>query len=229
MDDVSFWVALGGGLASFLTPCVLPMVPVYFASLVGPEILDPQSVVGHRLIFLHALSFVLGFAAAFSTLGTITGLAGVVINPNSPAVQGISGSLMILFGFFMLAAHRFSWLNYEKRLSPSLSKKTSYLRSFIIGAIFTLAWTPCVSPILGSILTLAWGSSETAWQGGYLLAVYSLGLGIPFLIIGAAFGSITPLIRRLNRYSTWVYNIGGILLIAVGLVILTGNMDWFIF
>ena len=229
MDDVSFWVALGGGLASFLTPCVLPMVPVYFASLVGSEILDPQSTVGRRPIFLHALSFVLGFAVVFSTLGTITGLAGIVINPNSPAIQGISGSLLIFFGFFMLAAQRFSWLNFERRLSPSLSKKTSYLRSFIIGGIFTLAWTPCVSPILGSILTLAWGSSETAWQGGYLLAVYSLGLGIPFLIIGAAFGSMTPLLRRLSRYSTWVYNMGGILLIAVGLVILTGNMDWFIF
>ena len=229
MDDVSFWVALGGGLASFLTPCVLPMVPVYFASLVGPEILDSPSAVGRRPIFLHALSFVLGFTVVFSALGAITGLAGVVINPNSPVVQGVSGSLLILFGLFMLATQRFSWLNFERRLSPSLGRKTSYLRSFLIGGVFTLAWTPCVSPILGSILALAWGSSETAWQGGYLLAVYSLGLGIPFLIIGAAFGSLTPLLRRLSRYSAWVYNISGLLLIAVGLVIITGNMDWFIF
>ena len=214
-------------MASFLSPCVLPMVPVYFASLAGTEILEPQSAVSRRRLFFHSLSFVLGFAAVFSLMGAITGLAGVVINPNSPLVQGVSGGLLIAFGLFMLASQRIPWLNFEKRLSPSWGMTSSYLRSFLTGGVFTLAWTPCLSPILGSILTLAWGS-ETVWQGSYLLLIYSLGLGIPFLIIGAAFGTFTPLLKRLSRYSRWVYNISGLLLIAVGLIIITGNMDWFI-
>jgi len=224
MEDVSLWVALGGGVASFVSPCVLPLVPVYFASLVGPEILEEQSGIKRRAIFLHALSFVIGFTVVFTALGAVIGLTGVVINPNSAVVQGVAGSLLIVFGLFMLASQHFAWLNFEKRLSPTVGRRTGYLRSFLTGGVFTVAWTPCVGPILGSIFTLAW-SGETVWQGSYLLAIYSLGLGIPFLVIGAAFGSLTPLIKRLNRYSAWVYNISGLLLIVVGLVIVTGNMQ----
>jgi cytochrome c-type biogenesis protein len=121
---------------------------------------------------------------------------------------------------------RVPWLNYERRLAPSLGTTIGYLRSFLTGGIFSLAWTPCVGPILGSVLTLALGS-ETAWQGAYLLAIYSLGLGLPFLIIGAAFGSITPLLRRINRYSNWIYIISGLLLITIGILILTNKLVWF--
>ena len=118
------------------------------------------------------------------------------------------------------------WLNYEKRLSSSLGTTTSYLRSFLTGGVFSLAWTPCVGPILGGILTLALGS-ETAWQGAYLLAIYSLGLGLPFLIMGIAFDFITPLLKRIYRYSNWIYIISGLLLIAVGILILTNRLVWF--
>jgi len=154
------------------------------------------------------------------------GLAGIVISPYSVVVRQVVGSLLIVFGLFMLAALRVPWLNYERRLAPSLGTTTGYLRSFLTGSIFCLAWTPCVSPLLSSVLTLALGS-ETAWQGAYLLAVYSLGLGLPFLIIGAAFGSITPLLRRINRYSKWIYIISGLLLIAIGILILTNRLAWF--
>ncbi len=118
-------------------------------------------------------------------------------------------------------------LNYEKRLTPSLGNATSYLRSLLIGATFSLAWIPCVSPILGGILTLALGS-ETAWHGAYLLAIYSLGLGLPFLAVGIAFDFITPLLRIINRYSSWVYVISGLLLMVVGVLILTNNLNWFL-
>ncbi len=125
----------------------------------------------------------------------------------------------------MLAALKIPWLNYEKRLAPSQSIATSYLRSFLTGAIFTLAWTPCAGPILGSILTLALGSG-TVWYGAYLLAIYSLGLGVPFLAIGVAFDFITPFLKRIYRYSTAIYIFSGILLIAVGILILTNNLIW---
>ncbi len=226
MENVTLLAAFGAGLVSFVTPCVLPMVPVYFASLAGPDVLESASA-SRRRLFLHSLSFVLGFSLVFTLMGALVGLAGVVINPNSPVVQNITGSLLIIFGLLMLASLKISWLNFEKRLSPSLGSSPGYLRSFLTGGIFTLAWTPCVGPILGSILTLAL-SSDTAWQGAYLLLTFSLGLGLPFLVVGVAFGAIRPVLRAINRYSVGIYTIGGLALVVVGIVILTGNLDWFL-
>ena len=225
MEHVSLLVAFGAGLLSFLSPCVLPLVPVYLGTVCGPEILEPGADRKRLPLFFHSLSFVVGFSLVFIILGASVGLLGFTLNFNMALTQAIAGGLLIAFGLFMLASLKIPWLNYEKRLAPSVGTTTSYLRSLIIGAIFSLAWTPCVGPILGGILTLAW-SSETAWQGAALLAVYSLGLGLPFLIIGAAFDSIRPLLRRIHRYSTWSYIISGLLLIAIGILILTGNLSW---
>ncbi len=225
MEQVSLLVAFGAGLLSFLTPCVLPLVPVYLATVCGPEILEPGTDKKRLPLFFHSLSFVAGFTLVFTILGASVGLLGFAIGATLALTQTIAGGLLIAFGVFLLASLKIPWLNYEKRLAPSTGATTGYLRSLIIGAIFSLAWTPCVGPILGGILTLAW-SSETAWQGAALLAVYSLGLGLPFLVIGAAFDSLRPLLRRIQRYSTWSYIISGLLLIAVGILILTGNLSW---
>ena len=226
MGDISFLVAFSAGLLSFLSPCVLPLVPVYLASLCGPEIFESEGDRSRIPVFLHSLSFVVGFSVVFVILGAGAGLAGFVISAYSVAVRQIAGSLLIVFGLFMLAALKVPRLNFERRLTPSLGNTTGYLRSLLIGVIFSLAWTPCVGPILGGVLMLA-GVSETAWQGAYLLAIYSLGLGLPFLIMGAAFGSITPLLRRIHHYSTAIYIISSALLIAVGILILTNNLNWF--
>ena len=121
---------------------------------------------------------------------------------------------------------KFPWLNYEKRLAPSLGATSGYLRSLLICAIFSLAWTPCVGPVLGGILTLALGS-ETALQGAFLLAVYSFGLGIPFIAIGADFDTLRPWLKRLYRYSRWSYLVSGLLMITVGILTLTGTLNWF--
>lgn len=225
MEQISLLVAFGAGLLSFLSPCVLPLVPVYLASVCGPEILEPEADRRRLPIFFHSLSFVVGFSLVFTILGASVGLAGFVLGANIALSRTIAGGLLIAFGLFLLVALKIPWLNYERRLAPSLGTTAGYLRSLLIGAIFSLAWTPCVGPILGGILTLAWGS-ETAWQGAYLLATYSLGLGLPFLIIGVAFDSIRPLLRRIHRYSTWVYIVSGLLLIAIGILILTGNLTW---
>lgn len=225
MEHISLLVAFGAGLLSFLSPCVLPLVPVYLASVCGPEILEPKANRGHIPVFFHSLSFVVGFSVVFIILGAVAGLAGFALSA-SPIVRNIAGGLLIVFGLFILGTLKFPWLNYEKRLTPSLGATTSYLRSFFIGAIFSLAWTPCVGPILGGILALAW-SSETAWRGTYLLGTYSLGLGLPFLIMGLAFDSIAPLLKRIRRYSTSIYIVSGLLLIAVGISILTNIFTWF--
>jgi cytochrome c-type biogenesis protein len=220
MEEVSLFVAFGAGIAAFISPCVLPLVPVYLASICGPEILEPTADRRRLPIFFHTLSFVVGFSLVFVILGAIAGLAGFAISSHSLALK-IGGAVLIAFGLFLLASLKFPWLNYEKRLAPHLGATTGYLRSFIIGAIFSLAWTPCVGGLLGSALGVAL-TSGSAGQGAYTLAIFSLGLGLPFLAAGAAFDFIRPLLRHIHRYSKWSYIIGGLLLIAIGILILTG-------
>ena len=226
MEHVSLLVAFGAGLVSFLSPCVLPLVPVYLASLCGREIFEPKVSRFRMPLFLHSLSFVIGFSIVFILLGAGAGLAGFAISAHLAVIHQIAGSLLIVLGLFMLAALKVPWLNFEKRLTPSRGVATGYLRSILTGGVFSLAWTPCVGPIMGGILALAL-SSETAWRGAHLLAIYSLGLGLPFLIMGAAFDSITPLLKRIHRYSTAIYIFSGVLLIIVGILILTNRLGWF--
>jgi cytochrome c-type biogenesis protein len=224
MDNVTVWAAFVAGLASFVTPCVLPMVPIYLASLAGPEILEGKTQ-SRWPLFLHALSFALGMGLVFTATGALAGLAGISINPNSPVVQKISGGLLIFFGLFMLAAGFIPWLNFEKRLSPKAGRSTGYLRSFLVGAAFTVAWTPCLSPILGSVLTLAL-NSETAGRGALLLAIYSLGMGLPFLALGAFFSTLMPLLKRIGRYSRWIYFASGVLLVVAGILIMLNKLSF---
>jgi cytochrome c-type biogenesis protein len=220
-EDVTLIVAFSGGLLSFLSPCVLPMVPVYLASLYGPEIFEKRGV---RLpVFLHSLSFVIGFSVVFILLGALVGLTGYAVNPDYELLRKVAGSVLIAFGLFIIIATRVPWLNYEKRLTPKLGSTGGYLRSGIIGAVFSISWTACVGPVLGSILALA-SVRATAGQGAYLLAIYSLGLGLPFLIIGAAFDSVLPLLKKISRYSGIIHIVSGLLLVTVGALILTDNL-----
>ena len=223
MDQISIAVAFVAGLLSFLSPCILPMVPVYLATLSGTATEDTG---GRRFnIFFHSLSFVIGFTIVFTFLGAGFGLTGFAFGNHVELIRNISGSLLIFFGVFILASQKISWLNYEKHLRPATGRTTGYLRSFIIGGVFTLAWTPCVGPILGSILTLAL-ESGTAYQGAYLLAIYSLGLGLPFLVFGATFDAVSPFLKKLNRHSGVIYMISAVLFIATGILILLDKLTW---
>lgn len=223
IDQVSLPVAFGAGLLSFLSPCVLPMVPVYIGTICGTGVYTAKSA-GIRLpLFMHSFSFVLGFSVVFVALGVIAGLTGLSIDP--VILNRIAGGLLIASGVFILAALKLPWLNYEKRLAPNISKTTGFFRSFFIGIAFSLGWTACVGPILAGILAVA-AVKATAWHGAYLLAVYSLGLGLPFLIIGVAFDSMLPLIKRINRYSQIIHILSGLLLISIGVLILTDNIGW---
>lgn len=226
VENVTILVAFGAGVLSFLSPCVLPLVPVYLASLYGPELFRPETKRLRMPVFLHALSFVIGFSLILTLFGTIAGLVGFTLSSQLAIIPKVAGTLLIAFGVFLLAATKVPWLNFEKRLSPSRGVTIGYLRSFLTGAIFSLAWTPCIGPVLGGILALAL-SSETVWQGSYLLASYSLGLGLPFLIAGAACDSIAPLLRRIHRYSSPIYVVSGVLLILVGIAVLTNRLVWF--
>ncbi len=225
VENMSLLIAFGAGLLSFLSPCVLPLVPVYLASLCGPEIFEAG---GNRLrvpLFLHSLSFIVGFSIVFTLLGAIAGLTGYAISLSSGMLNKIAGSLLVALGLFMLAAMKVPWFNYEKRLTMSLGNTAGYLRSLLIGATFSLGWTACIGPVLAGILALA-SVRATAWQGAYLLVIYSLGLGLPFLAMGAAFDFIVPVIKRIHRYSRLVYIVSGLLLLTVGILVLTDNLTW---
>ncbi len=224
-ENVALLVAFVAGLSSFLSPCVLPLVPVYLASIAGPEIFETTKR-RRFVVFLHSLAFVMGFSVVFSLWGAGAGLIGSAIVGYTSVIRQIVGILLIFFGVFMLVALKVPWLNYEKRFSSSAGATTGYLRSFLTGSIFCLAWTPCVGPILGGIMTLAFDSA-TVWRGAYLLGIYSLGLGLPFLLIGVAFDSISPLLKRIYKYGTAIYIFGGVLLVVVGVLTLADRLVWF--
>jgi len=157
----------------------------------------------------------------FIGLGTSLGLIGAVFPTD--LLRTIGGAILLLFGLFLLAATWIPWLNYEIRLSRSFGGSTGYLRSIVVGGAFSLGWTPCVGPVLGGILTMA-SASQTAWKGAYLLAAYSLGLGLPFIAVGLALGTAFPVIKWFRRRSNIISPLSGILLIAVGILMLTNTL-----
>ena len=223
MENISAIAAFVAGLTSFLLPCVLPLAPIYLAILAGPEILEPGADKKNVRIFLHSLTFVAGFSAVFIGLGAGAGLAGLAISINFFLIKQVAGILLIVFGALFLLSQKVPRLNFQKRLTPSQSTKTGYIRSFTTGAIFSMVSMTCATYILGGILTLA-AASATAWRGASLLAIYSLGLGIPFLIIGAAFDRVTPLLKRIQRHSRVVYITSGVVLIVLGILVTTGRL-----
>jgi len=225
LDNISPLVALAAGLLSFISPCVLPVIPVYIATISGLQ-LGVDKMGSHRLtVFLHSLSFVLGFSVIFILMGTGAGLIGFSVTSNLALVRRIAGIVMILMGVFSLLSYKIPWLNYEKRFAAGYGKAGSYLRSFVIGVLFTFAWTPCVGPILAGILALAFNSASI-WNGTILLAVYSLGMGIPFLALGLFFDWLSPRIKNISRYLGYVNIVSGLLLIAIGILILMNRLNW---
>ena len=225
MTDVSYWTAFIAGLLSFISPCVLPLVPAYLANLAGASAIDTG---GERKIwptFLHSVAFVLGFSFLFILMGASAGLIGSVIMQYSEILRLASGVIIILFGIFLIAAYKIPWLNYEKRMHVQGARNPGYIRSLLIGAAFAIGWTPCIGPILGSILFIASYTQETT-KGAMLLAVYSLGMGIPFLLIGIAWSYIVPFWRGITRHLALISIISGILLIIVGVLMLTGQLTW---
>ncbi len=217
MDEVSLGIAFVLGLLSFLSPCVLPLALVFIVNLAGASSLTGE--MSRRRVTFHAISFVAGFSLVFAGVGAPAGLIREAIPLNIRNLIG--GSLLVVFGLWLLAARRIPWLNYEMRLNRSFGHSSGYLRSLGLGAAFALAWTPCLGPLYASVWALA-SAAETAWHGVYVIFAYSLGLGLPFVAIGLAMGSAAPVISWLSRRANMISFVSGILLIAVGVGLLTG-------
>jgi len=222
VPSITFLTALGAGLLSFLSPCILPLVPVYLANIAGASVLTPD-LADRRPVLFHTISFIVGFSLVFVALGASLGLLGAAVPQE--VLEKVAGALLITFGIFLVAATKVPWLNYEKRLDFGKAKGAGYLRSVLIGIVFSLGWIPCVGPILGGILTLA-ASSQTAWEGVYLLLAYCVGLGLPFIAVGLALGAASRYIRWLSRHAFVTSIVAAVLLISVGILMLTGYLEY---
>jgi len=215
------------GILTFLAPCTLPLVPAYLGFISGVDqdaLKNPETArAARRKIFFNGLAFIVGFSLVFIAFGVLAGIAGQALAPYRIWMARIGGILVILFGLFMLGFFKLPFFQSDKRIPiPKWLTLGRPLSSLFIGGTFALGWTPCVGPILGSVLLLA-GTSATAIQGGFLLAVFSLGLAIPFLIIALLFSRATRYIDSISKYLKWVSIIGGIFLILLGLLLVTDN------
>jgi cytochrome c-type biogenesis protein len=224
-QEISVGAAFIAGILSFFSPCVLPLVPAYIANLAGSTAIEPGTRSSRIPALLHSICFVIGFSIIFVLLGASVGLLGTAITAHADILRIIAGALITLMGLFIILALKIPWFNYEKRIHFNPSRNPGYIRSVLIGMAFALGWTPCVGPVLGAILALAW-SSQNVWQGAQLLVVYSLGLGIPFILIGLVWGAIMPLWKSINKHLGLISIISGILLIIIGILILTNNFAW---
>src|SRR3954449_5462 len=212
--------ALGAGIVSFLSPCVLPLVPGYLSAVTGLSVSELDDV-NWRSVLAPSLIFVASFSAIFILLGlTATGL-GRALQDNRGTLLDVAGVLIIALGVYFVASLFIVRLNREWHVE-ALMARAGKGGPIIAGAAFAIAWTPCIGPTLGAILTAASLSSSAA-HGALLLAVYSAGLGIPFLVTALAFSRVTTAFTVIKRHYAVIMGIGGAILITMGILILTGS------
>jgi len=221
--QVTASLAFLAGLLSFLSPCVLPLVPAYIGYLggmaVGPH--EEEGGVSRGVVFIHGVAFVLGFSAVFVLLGVgASALGGVLYNLRFWLAR-IGGLIVIVLGIHTIGLYRIPFLEQDIRPEMEVEGK-GLLSSALMGVLFSAGWSPCVGPVLGAILTLSLQGGSIV-QGALLLTVYSAGLAVPFLLTALALEPVAQLIRRYSRVSRIAEIIMGVLLVIVGVMLLTGT------
>jgi cytochrome c-type biogenesis protein len=228
--EITYWLAFTAGILSFASPCVLPLIPSYLTYITGlsfTQLDEAHPTAKVRLTVLrHSLCFIVGFSVVFILLGAIAGIASSNIQSylreGLDWVEKIGGLLILLFGVHMTGLFHFGVLLGDKRVH--LQKKPSgYIGTFVVGLAFAAGWTPCIGPILASILVVA-ASSGQVGEGVLLLAVYSLGLGVPFLISGLLFHQFLSAFKRFRKYIRLVEIGTGVMLIAVGIMLMSNML-----
>lgn len=234
--DVNVLIALLAGAVSFVSPCVLPLIPSYLAYLAGVsigEIGESGGAVARtkRKLITNAVGFVLGFSLVFILFGLSASAIGQVLLRNQGLLRKVSGIIIITMGLHTMGVLRIPALYRDKRVH-SRKLNPGPASAFLFGVAFSAGWTPCIGPILASILMIA-SSSGSVWYGGLLLAAYSLGLGLPLLLSAVFFGSVAPLLRRLTRYLNTISVLAGALLVILGTMVffnsfarLAGWIQW---
>ena len=223
VGSIGFAAAFAAGVVSFLSPCVLPLIPGYLSFMTGMAVGDLASERPTKAVLIPALLFVAGFSTVFTALGASASVLGSFMVEYRGTLEVIAGVLVIGFGVLLLGILKVPWLYGEARVDLGKARSFGRGAAFVMGAAFAFGWTPCVGPVLGAILALA-GTTGSVGQGAALLLVYSIGLGLPFILTALLFGTMGPLLSRLNRHALVINRVAGILLIAVGVLILTGQL-----
>jgi len=229
MTDVTYPVAAFAGLVSFLSPCVLPLVPPYLSFMAGTAIEDFIEGGERRVrrdVPLVALLFVLGFSTVFVLLGATASAFGQVLRSYIDVLSIAAGVAIIAMGLHFLGVFRIAMLFREKRVQ--VEKPSGPLGAYVMGLAFAFGWTPCIGPVLAAILAVA-GSEESVGRGALLLSVYSLGLGIPFILAAFAMEHVVKFVRRFRAHFGKVEKAMGVLLVLTGIAFLTGSMTSFSF
>ena len=210
-------VAFSAGLLSFLSPCVLPLVPSYVTFITEMSLEEVRSA--RRTALVHALLFVLGFSLIFIALGATASVLGRVLFVARAWIARIGGALIIVFGLYLLGAFNVRLLSQDKRVYLA-DKPLGYLGTVLVGLAFGAGWTPCIGPILGSILIYS-SSTADLHRGLLLLTAYSAGLAIPFIVAALAIDRFLAAFARYRGAMKWVNRVGGVVLIAAGLLLVT--------
>ena len=224
MDSVSVFAAFAAGVVSFLSPCVLPLVPGYISIVSGislEQLQAERSASMTRTVILNSVFFILGFSVTFIALGASATFLGQFIMGQMSILYRIAGIIIIIFGLHLMGIFKIPFLYQDKRFH-GVDKPRGMLGAFVLGLAFAFGWTPCIGPILAGILTFA-STKETVYQGVFLLAVYSAGLGLPFLLTSLGLNRFLSFYGRFKRHFHTVEVLSGVLVIAVGLLILTNN------
>ncbi len=219
--EVGIFIAFSAGVFSFLSPCVLPLVPSYLTFVTGMSLEDLQEGVDRKTTFIHSLLFVIGFSSIFILLGASASFLGQFLRAYEIWIARIGGLIIILLGMHLAGVFRITPLLREKRMHLN-DKPAGYLGTLGVGVAFGAGWTPCIGPALGAILTYGM-TQDTMWAGVGLLSVYSLGLAIPFLLASLA---LDWFLQTFQRFRTWipiVEKASGVLLIILGVLLLTGQ------
>jgi len=220
-DSIPLVVAFGAGLLSFLSPCVLPLVPSYLSFVTGMSLEDLQEGIDRRNTMIHATLFVVGFSMIFMLLGASASFLGQFFRHYEVWIARVGGLIIIVLGLHLTGAFQLTPLMREKRIHVH-DKPAGYLGTLGVGAAFGAGWTPCIGPVLGAILTFA-ASQEAFWSGVGLLAVYSLGLAVPFLLSALALERFLEAFSRFRRFLPVVQVASGVLLILLGILLMTGT------
>ncbi len=228
MTDVNVFVAFAAGIFSFLSPCVLPLIPSYLSFVSGVSVEEMRSDQAHarvRLrVVLNSLAFIVGFSIVFVSFGASASFLGSLLMEHRSAIRIAGGLLVTLVGFYLVGAIKVAAL--EQYLQFNLKDKPAgYLGSVLVGITFAVAWTPCVGPILGATLALASTEGEVS-RGIFLLTSYASGLAVPFFLSALAINSFLQFTQKLRRYIQAIHVVGGALLIVVGILLMTDYMTF---
>jgi cytochrome c-type biogenesis protein len=225
-EPITFVAAFAAGFLSFVSPCVLPLIPGYISFVSGVSVeemrADAAPAASRLQVFLTSLAFVVGFSIVFVLLGASATAIGKFMFARLPLLSKIAGIILIVFGLHTMGVFRLAFLESEKRMHAQ-RKPAGPLGAMLVGVAFAFGWTPCIGPILGGILAIA-GSKNSVSEGVTLLAVYSLGLGIPFLLTSLAINQFFGAAKRIRRYYHAVELTSGALLIVIGVLIVTGQL-----